>query len=414
MIDHAKHHAARLKAEKRFRFYGKLALGFALLCLALLLSSVVVRGAGAFMQAQIKLNVVLDESRLGLEKGQTIFDLSPARFNVLWRDALAKQFPQAQTAAEQKQLRKLVGSAAGRVLKKHMQKYPEQHGQTVTLWLPASSLTDSWLASPDRARTSEEQHHYLVQLKDIGALKRGFNTGFFTGADSRSPEDAGYLGAMAGSFFAMLTCLLAAFPLGVMAAVYLEEFAHKGKLVDLIEVNVNNLAAVPSIVYGLLGLSVYINVMHLPRSAPLVGGLTLALMVLPVIIISTRSALKSVPPSIRQAALALGASPLQTMWHHTLPLAIPGIMTGTILGMARAIGETAPLLMIGMVAFVADVPSGFTSAATAMPVQIYLWASSPEAGFAEKTAAAILVLLALLMLMNAAAIIIRKKCEVRW
>ncbi|NBX03655.1 MAG: phosphate ABC transporter permease PstA, partial [Alphaproteobacteria bacterium] len=204
------------------------------------------------------------------------------------------------------------------------------------------------------------------------------------------------------------------FPLGVMTAVYLEEFAKKGRWVDIIEVNINNLAAVPSIVFGLLGLAVYINVLGLPRSASLVGGLTLALMILPVIIIATRAALKSIPASIRDAARGLGASPIQVVWHHVLPLAMPGIMTGTILGMARAIGETAPLIMIGMVAFVADLPTGFTSPATVMPVQIYLWASSPEGGFAEKTAAGILALLVLLLAMNAAAIYLRKKFEIRW
>ncbi len=414
MIDSAaRHHAGRLKSERRFRLYGKFALGFALCCLALLLGSVIVRGVGAFTQTQIQLDISLNASRLELESGQTAKDLSPARFNVLWRDALFEKTA-LENREEQKQMQKLVGSAAGNILKKMLEKHPEKMGTTQTIWLPASSLTDGWLAHKTNSNLTELQDSALQKLKQDGHLKRGFNTLFFTQADSRSPENAGYLGAMAGSFFTMITCLLLAFPLGVMAAVYLEEFSRKNRWVDLIEVNINNLAAVPSIVYGLLGLSVYINMMHLPRSAPVVGGLTLALMVLPVIIISTRSALKSVPPSIRQAALALGASKLQTLWHHTLPLALPGVMTGTILGMARAIGETAPLLMIGMVAFVADVPTGFTSAATAMPVQIYLWASSPESGFIEKTAAAILVLLVLLLMMNAVAIYIRKKCEVRW
>ncbi len=415
MIDSAaRHHASRLKSERRFRLYGKLALGFALCCLVLLLGSILVRGVGAFMQTQIQLDVTLDESRLDLEAGQTVKDLSPARFNVLWRDALQNKFPQVTSRVEQKQLQRLVGSAAGVVLKDRLEKSSEQTEKKQTIWLPASSATDGWLAHEKVDMLSQVQINALAELKKEGRLTRGFNRLFFTQADSRSPESAGYLGAMAGSFFTMLVCLFAAFPLGVMAAVYLEEFSRKNRWVDLIEVNINNLAAVPSIVYGLLGLSVYINMMHMPRSAPIVGGLTLALMVLPVIIISTRSALKSVPPSIRQAALALGASPLQTMWHHTLPLAMPGVMTGTILGMARAIGETAPLLMIGMVAFVADVPSGFTSAATAMPVQIFLWASSSESGFVEKTAAAILVLLVLLLMMNAVAIYVRKKCEVRW
>lgn len=414
MTELAHHHARRMQAEKRFKLYGKIALGFAVACLLLLLTSLVVRGAGAFMQTQIKLEITLSEAVLGLEKNQTVFDLSPARFNVLWRESLTAQFPDANDELSQKQLRRLVGSAAGMRIKKLLESDAALFGTKHTLWLPASSIADSWLANKGTAAATEQQKKWLATLNETKSLKRGFNSEFFTRGDSRSPEAAGFFGAMAGSFFTMIVCLAVAFPLGVMSAVYLEEFARKGRVVDIIEVNINNLAAVPSIVYGLLGLSVYINLMHLPRSAPLVGGLTLALMALPVIIISTRSALKSVPPSIRQAALALGATPLQTVWHHTLPLAMPGIMTGTILGMARAIGETAPLLMIGMVAFVADIPSGFTDAATAMPVQIFLWAGSPESGFAEKTAAAILVLLALLLLMNAVAIYLRKKYEVRW
>ena len=245
-------------------------------------------------------------------------------------------------------------------------------------------------------------------------MKKRFNTTFFTAGDSREPELAGILGAAAGSFFTLVVTLLLSFPIGVAAAVYLEEFAPKNRWTDLIEVNINNLAAVPSIIFGLLGLAVFLNFFGLPRSAPVVGGLVLTLMTLPVIIIASRSALKSVPPSIREAALGVGASEMQMVAHHVLPLALPGMLTGTIIGMARALGETAPLLMIGMVAFIVDIPAGFTDPATALPVQIYLWADSPERAFVERTSGAIIVLLAFLIIMNAVAVILRKRYERRW
>ncbi|MFB0952856.1 MAG: phosphate ABC transporter permease PstA, partial [Rhodospirillales bacterium] len=247
-----------------------------------------------------------------------------------------------------------------------------------------------------------------------GRITTSFNTTFFTSADSREPELAGIWGAVSGSFFTMIVTLLLSFPIGVAAAVYLEEFAPKNRITQIIEVNINNLAAVPSIVYGLLGLAVFINFFGLPRSAPLVGGLVLALMTLPTIIIASRVALKAVPPSIREAALGLGASRMQVVSHHVLPLAMPGILTGTIIGMAQALGETAPLLMIGMVAFIVDIPGGITDPATVLPVQVYLWADSPERAFVARTSAAIMVLLAFLIVMNALAVLLRKKFERRW
>lgn len=411
--DASKHHAKRLRAEKRFRWYGRAALAFAIACLVLLLGSIAVRGMPGFLHTQLRLQVPFDTALLEMTPEEHIDELSPARFNALLRAALAAKFSTVPES-EQRGLIKLLGNGAGMTLKLAAQENPSLAGQTQDFWLPASNSVTQYLRQPDTDELSDTQRAALQSLDKEGALKRSFNTAFFTQSDSRSPENAGFLGAMVGSFFTMVVCLLAAFPIAVAAAVYLQEFSRKSRMSEIIEVNVNNLAAVPSIVYGLLGLAVYINFMHLPRSAPLVGGLTLALMAFPVIIIATRTALASVPPSIKQGALALGASPIQVVWHHTLPLSMPGIMTGTILGMARAIGETAPLLMIGMVAFVADVPTGFTSAATAMPVQVYLWASSPEAGFVEKTASGILVLLVILLLMNALAIYLRKKFEVRW
>jgi phosphate transport system permease protein len=247
-----------------------------------------------------------------------------------------------------------------------------------------------------------------------GEMKKSFNTTFFTNGDSREPEQAGIRGAMIGSFFTLLVTLSLSFPIGISAAIYLEEFAPKNRYTEIIEVNINNLAAVPSIVFGLLGLAVFINLFHLPRSAPLVGGLVLTLMTLPTIIISSRSSIKAVPPSIREAALGLGASKMQTVLHHVLPLAMPGMLTGTIIGMAQALGETAPLLMIGMIAFIADVPSSPLDPSTVLPVQVYLWSDLPERAFVAKTSGAIMVLLGFLAIMNLIAVFLRKKFEQRW
>jgi phosphate transport system permease protein len=260
----------------------------------------------------------------------------------------------------------------------------------------------------------DRQLDWLDSWVQRGLVESSFDTNFLTGGDSREPEVAGLGGALRGSLWTMLVTLVLSFPLGVAAAVHLEEFATKGRMTDFLEININNLAAVPSIVFGLLGLAVFLNFFGLPRSAPLVGGLVLALMTLPTIIIAARSALRAVPPSIREVAMGLGASPLQVVAHHTVPLALPGILTGTILGMARALGETAPLLMIGMVAFIADVPDGPLAPATALPVQVYLWAESPERAFAEKTSGAILVLVGVLLVMNVVAVILRNRSERSW
>jgi phosphate transport system permease protein len=290
----------------------------------------------------------------------------------------------------------------------------------VNLWLVADDEVNLFYRSGGlteegkQGRLTDKQVEWITALDAEGLLRRKVSINFLTSGDSREPELAGIWGAFVGSILALFVTLLVAFPLGVSAAVYLEEYAPKNRLTHFIEVNVNNLAAVPSIVYGLLGLAVFLGFMGLPRSAPLVGGFTLALMTLPTIIISGRAALKAVPPSIREAAIGIGASPMQVVLHHTLPSAMPGILTGTILGMARAMGETAPLLMIGMVAFVVDIPRTLTDAATALPVQVYLWADSPERAFVEKASGAIMVLLVLLILMNGAAIWLRQKYEVKW
>ncbi len=280
---------------------------------------------------------------------------------------------------------------------------------------PAGTWRTVQVATPETSRKiTDKQIAFVELLKDKGVIESNFNFEFFTGGDSREPELAGILGGLMGTAYTMLVTLSLCLPIGVAAAIYLEEFAPRNRLSDLIEVNINNLAAVPSIVFGLLGLAVFLNVFGMPRSSPLVGGLVLALLVLPTIIIASRAALKAVPPSIREAAIGMGATPQQAIFHHVLPVAMPGILTGTIIGMAHALGETAPLLMIGMVAFIADVPSGTTDAATVLPVQIFLWSDLPESGFQSKTAAAILVLLAFLITMNGLAIWLRKKFERRW
>jgi phosphate transport system permease protein len=263
-------------------------------------------------------------------------------------------------------------------------------------------------------RLQVKQFDFVDNLKLKGLIEQRFNTTFFTAGDSREPEQAGILGAMIGSFYTLIITLLLSFPIGVTAAIYLEEYAPKNRLTDIIEVNINNLAAVPSIVFGLLGLAVFLNFFGMPRSAPIVGGLVLTLMTLPTIIISSRVALKSVPPSIRDAALGVGASKMQMVFHHVFPLALPGMLTGTIIGMARALGETAPLLMIGMVAFIVDIPGSFSDPSTVLPVQVFLWADSPERAFVERTSAAIIILLGFLIFMNATAVYLRNKFERRW
>ena len=298
---------------------------------------------------------------------------------------------------------------------------PKLVGTRASLWVRASSDVDMFLkgnisaeVAEDQRRVSDLQLGWIKDLHDKGQIEKRFNTQFFTSGDSREPEQAGILGAIIGSALTLLVCFLFSFPTGVLSAVYLEEFAHKGRINRIIEVNINNLAAVPSIVFGLLGLAIFLNVFGFPRSTPLVGGMVLALMTLPTIIIASRASLRAVPPSIREAAFGLGASKVQTTFHHVVPLAMPGMLTGSIIGMAQALGETAPLLMIGMVAFIVDLPGGVTEAATALPVQIFLWADSPERGFLEKTSAAIFVLLIFLVLMNLIAIVLRRRLETRW
>ena len=415
----------RHAAERRFRRLGAAAVGFAMLALALLLTSIAANGWSAFLRTRIALDVTYSPDVVGelstLPPPEMAVASSQTDWQALVRNALLREFPEVTGRGPLRALQALVSPGARTRVRERFLADPSLAGRTVTLEVPADDELDmiekglvARDLAPEQARLSPEQLGWFATLEARGRVHRGFDASFLTSGDSREPELAGVGGAIVGSLLTLIVTLAVAFPLGVAAAVYLEEFAPHNRWTEVIEVNINNLAAVPSIVFGLLGLAVFLGFFGLPRSAPLVGGLTLALMTLPTIIIAGRSAIAAVPPSIREAARGLGASPLQIVVHHVLPLALPGILTGTIIGMARALGETAPLLMIGMVAFVVDVPGSFAEAATALPVQIFLWADSPERGFVEKVSGAILVLLAFLILMNGAAIALRQRFERRW
>ncbi|MCE2481544.1 MAG: phosphate ABC transporter permease PstA [Alphaproteobacteria bacterium] len=411
----------RYAAERRFRLYGVIAISLTMLALTWLFATVVARGHSAFLHSEVQLEITFSEEVVDPGGKRDLRELNVANYAALVRRAMRARFPEVTERRDRRELAKLASSGAGLVLRDLVIEDPGIIGSTRKLWLPASGDVDMLRKGyiprdvPESERkVSDKELAWIDALEEAGELRTGFNARFFSSGDSREPELAGIWGAVVGSLFTLLVTLLLSFPIGVGAAVYLEEFAPKNRWTDLVEININNLAAVPSIVFGLLGLAVFLNVFHLPRSAPLVGGLTLALMTLPTIIIASRASIMAVPPSIREAALAMGASHMQVVWHHILPLALPGMLTGSIIGMARALGETAPLLMIGMVAFIVDIPRGPTDPATVLPVQIYLWVDSPERGFLEKTWAAIMVLLVFLVTMNALAVLLRKKFERRW
>lgn len=412
---------ARYRAERRFRAYGVIAIVAALAMLCTLFATIIGNGYSAFWQYEVKLTVQLPAEQIDPEGTRDPKTLAGANYYGLVNKAIADLMPDVTGRSEQRALRALVSDSAAYHLQSAVMDEPDLIGGAVTITVPldddfdmlAKGKVDRALPESQR-RVSDQQIAWFDSLVERGLIESGFNTALFTNGDSRQAESAGIWGAVVGSFFTLAVTLALSFPIGVATAIYLEEFAPKNKWTDIIEVNINNLAAVPSIVFGLLGLAVFLQFFGLPRSAPLVGGLVLTLMTLPTIIIASRAALKSVPPSIREAALGLGASRLQTIVHHVLPLAMPGMLTGTIIGMAQALGETAPLLMIGMVAFVVDIPGGPLDPATVLPVQIFLWADSPERAFVERTSAAIMVLLAFLVFMNAAAVWLRKKFERRW
>ena len=411
----------RYRAERRFRAYGMLAVAFAVFMLGFLAFTVAINGYTAFLQTRIDLDIAFDAAHLD-PKG----DMSAASFAEgdpmgAIKEALIAAFPQAQDRADRKVLYNLVSNAAGDDVLGALKADPGLLGETARVSLLASDEIDMLakgtidrnLAETDRS-ISDKEIAWFDRLAEEGRVHFAFNFILFTRGDSREPEQAGLGGALMGSFLTIVVALLLALPISVAAAIYLEEFAAQNRLTDLIEININNLAAVPSIVFGLLGLAVLLGFFGLPRSAPLVGGMVLSLMTLPTIIIATRAALRAVPPSIREAALGVGASKQQVIFDHVLPLAMPGIMTGAIIGTARAMGESAAVLMIGMVAFIVDVPGSVTDPATVLPVQIYLWADSPERAFVERTSAGIIVMLVFLVAMNAAAVIVRRRFERRW
>ena len=408
----------RRRKEFIFRMVGMCATSLGVLFLAIFFATLLAKGSSAFTQTFLQLNVEFNEDVLA-PGGE--LDLQYADFDGLVRTALRNELPDISGRSERRELYRLLSVGAGYQVQDMIAEKPDLLGTTQLIWVPASANVDMLIkgnidASVDESLRplSDQQIAWINSLQQAGRLDKKINTALFTNGDSREPELAGIRGAMMGSFFMLVVTIALSFPIGVAAAIYLEEFAPRNRWADLVEVNINNLAAVPSIVFGLLGLAVFINWMALPRSAPLVGGFVLTLLTLPVIIIASRAAIKAVPPSIRQAALGLGASQMQVVFHHVLPLAMPGMLTGAIIGMSRALGESAPLLMIGMIAFIVDVPGSFTDPSTALPVQIYLWADSPERAFAERTSAAIIVLLVFLLLMNLAAVIIRKRMERKW
>mgnify|MGYP001183028113 FL=1 len=409
----------RKRGEKIFKFYSILGISSAILFLIIILSSVFLEGKKAFFNTHIRLNIYFDPSII--TPNGNLDEIKDANFQTLINSSLKEYFPEIKKRKEIRELRKIVSNGEADALQEFVITQPTLIGKTSFVWIKAASTFDVIHKNPEMLKLPEEDRlmnnreiRIFERLKENDDLDFKFNLTFFTAADSTEPEQAGIFGSMLGSFFTMLVTLILSFPIAVAAGIFLEELAPKNKLTNFIEVNINNLAAVPSIIFGLLGLAIFLNFMHLPRSAPIVGGMVLALMTLPTIIIATRASLKAVPPSIREAATGLGATKLQTVTHHVLPLSLPGILTGTIIGMSQSLGESAPLLMIGMVAFIVDPPGNFTDAATVLPVQIYLWKSTAARGFIELTAAGVLVLLTFLVLMNSFAVYIRKKYEVKW
>ena len=411
----------RKREEALFKFYGLIGIISAILFLIIILYSVISQGQKAFFTTFIKVDVYFDSEIIDPENKRNSEDIQFADFGRIISESLKRKFPHISDKSDVRELASFISTSEADNLAEFIVKNKNYIGESKIIWLLASSTIDVIVKNPEMEKLIEEdrlisdkQLDWLNQIKSNNELKRELNKNFFTKADSTEPEQAGIWGSLVGSFLTLIITLILSFPVAVAAGVFLEELAPKNKFTEFLEVNINNLAAVPSIIFGLLGLAIFLNIMHLPRSAPIVGGMVLALMTLPTIIIATRSSLKSVPPSIREAAIGLGATKFQSVIDHVLPLAIPGIMTGTIIGMSRALGESAPLLMIGMVAFIVDAPGSFLDSSTALPVQIYLWKSTAARGFVELTAAGVIVLLAFLILMNGLAVFLRQKFEKKW
>jgi phosphate transport system permease protein len=411
---------ARRKKERAFQLFGIAAIALALFFLVTLMGSILSKGIPGFFQYYITLEIELDRERLdplGDLSEQSLFDGQAKK--IIEEVVLEKTG--AKSRNERKAARKLLSNGSDTRLTTFVRANPSLLHSTQKVKFALDDDADSYFRGFVKKETPEQQRRlsniqieYLDKMNEDGLISHEISDYLFFGSASRNAEMAGIKGATIGSVLTLLVCFVIAFPIGVATAVYLEEFAPKNKITEIIEININNLAAVPSVVFGILGLAIFINLFGLPRSIPLVGGMVLALMTLPTIIISSRAAIKSVPPSIRDGALGVGASKVQATMHHVVPLAIPGMLTGTIIGMAQALGETAPLLMIGMVAFIVDIPGSVTEPGTVLPVQIFMWADFAERMFVQKTSSAIIILLLFLILMNGGAIWLRKKLERRW
>lgn len=417
IIQQQKRDQQRKFADMRFRVYGIIGLLMATGALIFLLANIFSTGYGAFQQTVITMDFNLDKNTLGVDSVTEPGQLQEANTLKVAKQSLYNLFPDIKKRKAKRKLYKLISLGAELDIRRYLKNNPGKIGTKITLTVPMSSDVDQYYKAKIKgeeikSRLDKKQIAWLQVLVDKGQVDTRFNSKFFSGGDSRYPELAGIGGAVVGSIYTLLICLIISFPLGVAAAIYLEEFSKDTFITRIIEANINNLAAVPSVIFGLLGLAVILNLLGLPRSTPLAGGIVLALMTLPTIIIACRSAIKSVPPSIREAGMAMGASPIQVVFHHVMPAAMSGTLTGTIIGLAQALGETAPLLMIGMVAFIANVPTTPADPATALPVQIYLWAESAERGFVEKTAAAIMVIIVFLIVMNLLAVIIRNRTRI--
>ena len=419
----------RYKKEKRFILLGRVAVSLTIIFLVILLGSILLRGISGFYTTNIFLQTKLSQEIIDPEDKKNVEVIYKSSWRKIARNSIydvLSAFNKSKnidkiSRKDKRDFLKLFSRSSEFYIRDFTLENLDSIGKEVKISIPSSSLVDQFLkgkinitVNEDDRPINDKQISWINFMVEKNMIERKFNINFFSKGDSRNAEEAGILGAIVGSFFVILVAIIVAFPVGVMSAIYLEEFAPKNKITNIIEVNINNLAAVPSIVFGLLGLAIFLNFFGLPRSSPLAGGLVLALMTLPTIIISSRVAIKSVPPSIREAAMGIGASKMQSVFHHVIPLAVPGILTGTIIGMARALGETAPLLMMGMVAFIVDVPQGITDPSTVLPAQIFLWSDQPERGFEEKTAAATIILLVFLLTMNALAVFLRYKYERKW
>ena len=405
----------RSSAEIRFQSLGIISILVSLGFLAWLLITIFAGSLGAAKHVEINIPVNLSADKVDPN------NIRDASFGSIIKSGLRSRFPEVKNRKDKKKLYNLISSESTFELRDIILKNPSILGGEQNIWVSASDDLSLFFRGKmnvevpeDQRQISDKEINWIEKLNKEGQIRSKVNWGFFKNGDSREPEIAGILAALVGSALSLSVCFVLSFPLGVAAATYLEQFAPRSRISDIIEVNINNLAAVPSIVFGLLGLSIFLGYFDLPRSSPLVGGMVLSLMTLPTIIIASRASLQSVPPSIKEAALALGATPVQAVFHHVFPVALPGMLTGAIVGMARALGDTAPLLMIGMVAFIVDVPNSILEPATALPVQVFLWADSPERAFSEKTSAAIIVLLIFLIIMNLVAVLMRRRLEQRF